>query len=110
MPAKTRYKVGEWLDKWLEEKKARGRRAKTVDRYEGIIRLHLKPKFGTVPLAKLSPMQIRELDLELIKGGMDPKGVESVHDVLTATMDQALKGVAQRGFGRRSFVGSSILL
>ena len=36
-------------------------------------------------------MQIKDLELELVKGGMDPKGVEAVHNVLTAAMDHALK-------------------
>ena len=91
IPANTRYRVGEWLDKWLDEKQVGGRREKTIDRYEGIIRLHLKPTLGRVELAKLSPMQIKDLELELVKGGMDPKGVEAVHNVLTAAMDHALK-------------------
>ena len=71
--ANTRYRVGEWLDKWLDEKQVGGRREKTIDRYEGIIRLHLKPTLGRVELAKLSPMQIKDLELALVKGGMDPK-------------------------------------
>ena len=79
------------MDKWLDEKQVGGRREKTIDRYEGIIRLHLKPTLGRVELAKLSPMQIKDLELELVKGGMDPKGVEAVHNVLTAAMDHALK-------------------
>ncbi len=33
----------------------------------------------------------KDLELELVKGGMDPKGVEAVHNVLTAAMDHALK-------------------
>ena len=65
IPANTRYRVGEWLDKWLDEKQVGGRREKTIDRYEGIIRLHLKPTLGRVELAKLSPMQIKDLELEL---------------------------------------------
>ena len=98
-PTKTRYKVGEWLDRWLDEKRAEGKRTKTIDRYEGIIRLHLKPKIGTVPLAKLRPIQIRDLELELTKEklnekgqteeGMDPIGVEQVHNVLNAALEHA---------------------
>ncbi len=90
-PAQTRYRVGEWLDKWLDEKQIGGIREKTVDRYEGIIRLHVNPGLGRVELAKLSPIHIKDLELELIKGGMDPKGVEAVHNVLTAAMDLAMK-------------------
>ena len=90
-PAKTKYKVGEWLDRWLDEKRTDGVREKTYDRYEGIIRLHLKPKIGSVLLEKLSPLQIRDLEVDLIKGGMNPKGVEQVHNVLDAALEQALR-------------------
>ena len=67
-PAKTLYKVGEWLDKWLEEKKARGRRAKTVDRYEGIILLHLKPKFWDRASGKIVPYADQRIGLGADQG------------------------------------------
>ncbi len=98
-PTKTRYKVGEWLDRWLDEKQAEGLREKTIDRYEGIIRLHLKPAIGNVPLEKLRPIQIRDLELDLTKEkltengetkeGMDPIGVEQVRNVLGAALEHA---------------------
>jgi len=47
---KTRYKVGEWLERWLDEKRGDGLREKSIDRYEVIIRLHLKPAIGNIPL------------------------------------------------------------
>ena len=53
-PTKIQYKVGEWLDKWLQEKIIPNRRQKTIDRYEGIIRLHIKPSLEHVGLVQLS--------------------------------------------------------
>ena len=58
-PTKIQYKVGEWLDKWLQEKIIPNRRQKTIDRYEGIIRLHIKPSLEHVGLVQLSPMHYR---------------------------------------------------
>ena len=58
-PTKVQYKVGEWLDKWLQEKIIPNRRQKTIYRYEGIIRLHIKPSLEHVGLVQLSPMHNR---------------------------------------------------
>ena len=88
-PATTKYKVGEWLDRWLDEKRTEGKRTKTIDRYEGIIRLHLKPNIGMIPMDKLTPLQVKELEMSLVNNGMDPKGVDQVHRVLNAALHDA---------------------
>ena len=88
-PATTKYTVGEWLDRWLDEKRTEGKRTKTIDRYEGIIRLHLKPNIGMIPMDKLTPLQVKELEMSLVNNGMDPKGVDQVHRVLNAALPDA---------------------
>ena len=90
-PPKTRYKVGEWLDKWLNEVVVPNRRQKTVDRYEICIRRHIKPRLGNVGLDKLVPLQIQELYAELLEGGMAPRGVQAVHNVLSGAIKHALR-------------------
>lgn len=94
-PAKTHYKLAEWLDKWLEEKIIPNRKPKTIDRYEGIIRLHIKPSLGHIELSKLSPGDVQDLETRLLLGGpkkpMKPKGVEAVHNVLSGAMKHALR-------------------
>ncbi len=94
-PTKTRYKLGEWLDKWLEEKITPNCKSKTVDRYEGIIRLHIKPTLGHIELSKLSPLDVQNLETRLLLGGpkepMEPKGVEAVHNVMSGAMKYALR-------------------
>lgn len=90
-PPKTKYKLGEWLDEWLQEKIIPNRRQKTIDRYEGIIRLHIKPALGHVGLAQLSPMHIQSLESRLLGEGMAPKGVQTVHHVLSGAAKHALK-------------------
>ncbi len=90
-PAKVQYKFGEWLDQWLQEKIMPNRRQKTVDRYEGVIRLHIKPALGHVGLAQLSPREIQDLESRLLHGGMAPKGVQAVHHVLSGAVKHALR-------------------
>ena len=90
-PTKVQYKVGEWLDKWLQEKIIPNRRQKTIDRYEGIIRLHIKPSLEHVGLVQLSPMHIQGLESKLLDEGMAPKGVQAVHHVLSGAVKHALR-------------------
>ena len=90
-PSKTRYKVGEWCDKWLEDKIAPYRRQKTIDRYEGIIRLHIKPNLGHLQLTKLSPMHIQDFETKLLEDGKAPKGVQAIHHVLSGAFKHAAR-------------------
>jgi integrase len=49
----TKITVGEWLDRWLEERVKPALRPGTYDSYAAHVRLHLKPVFGDVPLQQL---------------------------------------------------------
>lgn len=90
-PAKAKFRLGEWLSKWLNEVIVPSRRQKTVERYEICIRRHIKPRLGNVWLDKLAPLQIQELYAELLTGGMSPKGVQMVHNVLSGAIKHAVR-------------------
>ena len=93
-PTKTKYKFGDWLDKWLQEKIAPKDKPKTFDRYEGIIRNHIKPHLGHIQIAKLTPRQVQDLETYLQKKKIKPmaaKGVGLVHGVMYGAMDHALR-------------------
>ena len=53
-PTKTRYKLGEWMDKWMEEKIVPEGKQKTIDRYWDDIRIHIKPALGHIELTVTS--------------------------------------------------------
>ncbi|MCY4554889.1 MAG: site-specific integrase [Chloroflexi bacterium] len=88
-PTKTRYKLSEWLDKWMEEKIVPKGKQKTIDRYGDDIRLHIKPALGHIELTKLSPVQVQEFETNLLKSGKAAKGVQLVHCVLSGAMKHA---------------------
>ncbi len=90
-PTKTRYKLGEWMDKWMEEKIVPTGKQKTIDRYWDDIRLHIKPALGHIELTKLSPTHVQEFETILVKNGKKPKGVQLVHNVLSGAMKHALR-------------------
>jgi integrase len=91
-PAKTKYRLGEWLDKWMNEKiiLPNGKQ-KTIDRYEGIINKHIKPALGRIELTKLSPGHVQDFETQLLHNGMEPKGVGLAHGILNGAMKHALR-------------------
>ncbi|MGI9953364.1 Arm DNA-binding domain-containing protein [Moorellaceae bacterium AZ2] len=52
--------LGEWLDRWLNVSKKSTRRRTTYDNYETMIRVHIKPALGYIPLMKLEAAHLQE--------------------------------------------------
>jgi hypothetical protein len=50
--------TGEWLDRWLHDLAKSNVAAKTWERYEEVVRLHLKPRLGSIPLHQLRPAHV----------------------------------------------------
>jgi integrase len=53
--------LGDWLGQWLEILRVAGKSPTTIARYEGCVRLHIKPVLGHVRLADLAPEHIDHL-------------------------------------------------
>jgi integrase len=88
-PSKTT--LGEYLDTWLDMAIKPPRRAQsTYDAYEGIIRLHIKPTLGHLPLQALTPLHIERYYADL-KGS---PGSACVHH---AVLSHALKSAVNAG-------------
>jgi integrase len=83
--------VGEYLKRWLSDaaKPAVGRR--TFERYGAIVRLHVVPTLGDVPLAKLRPLHLQRLYTHLADEGMSAAGVGKVHARLHTALRQAVR-------------------
>jgi hypothetical protein len=65
----SKLTISEYLDKWLSDYARTNVSGTTFERYEGIVRDHLKPAFGTVLLTKLQPLHIQAHYSEAMKGG-----------------------------------------
>jgi integrase len=61
--------VGEYLKQWLESYVVTNVTPKTQERYEGIIRVHLMPAFGSLPLTALQPQHIQDYYSHALKSG-----------------------------------------
>ncbi|MBR1249182.1 site-specific integrase [Bradyrhizobium sp. AUGA SZCCT0169] len=73
----TKMTVGQWIDQWIHAG-APGRKKKrvgqsTLERYEQLLRVHIKPTLGARPLQKLAATQIDKLYNEL-DALLDEKG------------------------------------
>jgi integrase len=80
--APDKIKLGEWIDQWIAAG-APGRKKKrvsqrTLERYEELLRVHVKPKLGSRPLQKLAASEIDELYAER-EGKIAPMTLHHVH-------------------------------
>lgn len=63
----------------------------TAERYEQVVRLHLKPRLGSAKLKDLSPLHVQGLYSEKLEESLSPTTVRKVHNVLHRALNQALK-------------------
>jgi len=65
----SRMTVAEFFDKWLSTYAESNVAPKTLQGYKCIVELHLKPRFGSLPLQRLTPFQIQCHYARLLKEG-----------------------------------------
>jgi integrase len=62
-------------------------RPTTFERYEQIVRLHIRPVFGKLKLKNVTPAHVRGLYREKLEDGLSPPTVQYIH----VTLHKALK-------------------
>lgn len=94
----TKLTVGEYLKQWLEGYVASNVTPKTRERYEGIVRVHLIPAFGSLPLTALQPQRIQDYYSHALKSGrrdtstgLSARTVRYHHMVLYEALKHAVK-------------------
>lgn len=81
--------LSEYLDKWLNHVK--GKLAeKTVEGYELIVRLYIKPFLGKKQLTKIKPLDVQSM-VDQLQGKFSPKTVREANMVLSRALKQAIK-------------------
>lgn len=83
--------VAGYLDRWLADSVRGSVAASTSERYEQIVRLHLKPVLGGTRLKALNPLQVQGLYAEKLAEGLSPATVRKVHNVLHRALAQAVR-------------------
>jgi integrase len=83
-------KVGEYLDRWLLDSVLDTVRQRTYERYESIVRVHIKPALERVKLKALTPNHVRGLYRQKLDSGLAPRSVNYIHVTLHKALSQAV--------------------
>ena len=90
VPDKT-WRLGPYLDYWLEEVVRPNRRIATYEKDEQAVRLYLKPGLGTVPLVRLTVPRLQLFLNEQSTAGKTASTVHQIAKVLSAALTRAMK-------------------
>ncbi len=82
--------VGEWLDTWLKEYLADVKPG-TMINYESVVRLFLKPVFGSIPLSQLRTPMIQKFYNKLRTEDRSPKYIKNIHGIFHRALDMAVR-------------------
>jgi len=83
--------VSRFLNKWLEDCVKMNLTQTTYEKYETVVRLHVEPVIGHVPITSLKPVEIQDMHTGMLRRGYSPKSVLLVHRILNRALDQAVK-------------------
>ena len=82
--------VEEYLDRWLSNSVKDTVRERTYERYEEIIRLHVKPALGRLKLKALTPAHVQGFYRDRLDNGLSPATVQKIHAILHKALSQAV--------------------
>ncbi len=100
LPAE-RMTVGTFLDQWLRESVRPTVRPRTYVSYAGIVRVHLAPGLGHLPLARLTPQQVQAFLNAKSSEKLAPRTVAYIRAVLRQALGQAERwGLVTRNAAR----------
>src|ERR671910_2268408 len=75
-------RLGEYLGRWLADSVRDTVRQRTWERYEQIVRVHIKPALGRVKLKDLTATHARGLYREKLESGSSPRTARYIHSTL----------------------------
>ncbi|MBI2916489.1 MAG: site-specific integrase [Chloroflexi bacterium] len=89
--------LAELLDDWLQAHVAVNTRPRTRESYEGIIRAHIVPALGQIPLTELSPAAIQRFEATMLQDGyrggraLSARTAVSVHRVMREALQYGVR-------------------
>ena len=88
-PGKIR--VGDFLRRWLDDYARPNTAPKTFQRYSEVVRLHLVPTLGAIPLPKLRPLHIQQAYGRILEKGLSARTTLHCHRILREALQHALR-------------------
>jgi integrase len=89
--ASDKQTLGGHLAWWLEEVVSRKNRPSIYRSYEQLVRVHITPALGKLPLSKVTPQAIRSFLNTKADGKLSARTVQYLHAVLRKALNVALK-------------------
>jgi integrase len=90
----------EWADHWLSTKVRL--KPKTIDGYHSVLRTHLLPEFGRIPIARIDPIHVQQWVADMDAAGLSTSRIRQAYQLLSAS----LKAAVESGYlGRTPCVG-----
>jgi integrase len=86
-----RLTVADYLQQWLSTYSQPNLAPKTHIRYEQLIRIHMVPVVGNIPLTKLRPLHIHEVYKRVREKGLSARTALHCHRVLKEALQHALR-------------------
>jgi hypothetical protein len=87
-PARSRVTVGEWADRWLAGQAHL--KLTTRERYAGIVRKHLRPRWATTRLADVTHADVQSWVTKLSRLA-EPATIRKIHRVLSLILALAVR-------------------
>lgn len=91
VPSPARLRVGEYLERWLRDYAASNVEQTTLQTYAGVIRKHVVPDLGQVPLARLTPQAVQSALSARLAAGAAPATVHKAYRVLREALGHAVE-------------------
>jgi integrase len=88
-PARSKVTVAVWAQQWLAGQVHL--KASTRVRYEGLLRNHVLPRWGSVPVTKIGHADIATWVAELVASGLSGSSVRHAHRVLSLMLSLAVR-------------------
>lgn len=90
LPTATKMPLREHIDRWLEAVEHSVRPA-TFRRYSDVMRRHVLPTLGAVPLTRLGAPHLQRLYAERLESGLSPTTVHHIHVTFHTALKQAVR-------------------
>lgn len=87
----TKTSVGEFLGKWETDWAVLNVSPKTLERYSELIRVHVRPNLGAIPIQKLQAAHLAGLYSKLVRDGLSPRTAGHVHRVVHKALAVAVQ-------------------
>jgi integrase len=87
-PRRDRHSLADYAARWAQERP--GLSPRTVELYEGLLRLHIVPRLGRHDLRSITPGVVRAWRQGLLDGGVGPTTVAKAYRLLRAVLSTAV--------------------